>query len=301
MKARLLALALLATGLAGSVTPLYAREVAVAAQARSVSAPDPALQIKQLAQLFRNGDMIGLAQAVVPPSRWEEIKLVYELHRLEPTSDADRERFAEKIAKFTAPDAVDQLMLEIEPELEKARPQAPAAMLMAFGAMQMAVASPDSDLTDEQRATLQKALPGIQGWASSTDFLSSDSMRRALTLLTDAARQTGISDIDQLKALPLEGVLDRAGTVLAAAKQAVRVYGLDLDAIAASLQVEVLAIEGDTARVRTTVTVFDAPVWAEHELVLIEGRWYDAHSARHFLIDLDGHDRDHGQGHEAKS
>ena len=42
----------------------------------------------------------------------------------------------------------------------------------------------------------------------------------------------------------------------------------------ASTQVEVLEIVGATARVRTTVTVFDAPLSKEIELVLIDGRWY---------------------------
>ena len=128
-------------------------------------------------------------------------------------------------------------------------------------------------------AVLQAALPGVQQWASSTDFLSSATMRQALTLLVDAARRTGINDLDQIKALPLEGVLDRATPVLAAAKQAVRLYGLDLDAVADSLQVEVLEIDTERARVRTTVTLFGAPVWHEHDLQLVEGRWYGKHAA----------------------
>ena len=77
-------------------------------------------------------------------------------------------------------------------------------------------------------------------------------------------------------------MLHRAGTVLTAAKQAVRLYGIDLDAVADSLHVEVLAIDGETARVRTTITLFDAPVWAEHDLVLVEGRWYGKQAMIHW-------------------
>lgn len=294
MKRKLLSLALMAAFAAGPAFTSFAMAAAPSATA-AISAPDPARHVEDLARLFRAGDVTGLAEALIPPSKWEEVRLMYELKRLEPTSDEDRAEFAEKIAKFTAPDAVERLMGEIEPKLEEARPQAVGAMLMAFGAMQMAVASPESDLTPEQRAALESALPGIQGWASGTDFLSSESMRRALTLLTDAARRTGFSDLDQIKALPLEGVLDRAGPVLAAAKDAVRIYGVDLDQIADSLQVEVLEQTADTARVRTTVTLFNAPVWTDHDLVLVEGRWYGKQS----LVKFHDHDHDHGHDHDS--
>lgn len=290
MKARLLAVALAAATLTAPLSLPLSRDAHAATVATPVNVPDPASQIKQLSVLFRNGDINRLAEALIPPARWEEIRLVYELKRLEPTTEAERAHFVEKFARFTAPDAVDQLMAEIEPKLIEARPQAPAALLMGFGAMQMAVASPDSDLTAEQREALQKALPAIQDWAVATDFLSSTLMRQALTLLTDAARQSGIDDLDQLKSLPLEGLLDRAGSVFAAAKQAMRLYGVDVDAIAASLQVETLEVDGDAARVRTTITLFGAPLSKDHDLVLIDGRWYDAATARRFNVAF--HDND---------
>lgn len=289
MKSTLLSLALLA-GVAGANASLLAQPThTLSAQVAGVVAPNPADQVEELARLFRAGDLTGLAQAMVPPSKWEEMRTAYELARQQPVSDEDRAEFEEKFERITAPDAVDRLMAEIEPKLVEARPQAPGALLMAFGAMQMAIASPDSDLTDDQQAALQAAFPGIQRWAAGTDFLSSVVMRDALTLVTDAARRTGINDIDQLKALPLEAALDRAGTVFAAAKDAVRLYGIDLDAIADSLQVEVLDLNGDTARVRTTVTVFDAPVSLDHDLVLVEGRWYGKEAIVHVH---DGHELD---------
>jgi hypothetical protein len=294
MKAKLMSLAFVIAGVIGAGSPLMAQERAqVAASATKSAVPDPARQLQELARLFRQGDLAALAQAAVPPSKWTQIQLAYELQRLEPVSEADRAEFAEKLAKVTAPDAVDLLMAEIEPKLIEARPQVPGALLMGFGAMQMAVASPDSELTDEQRAALESALPGIQGWATSTDFLSSSTLRDALTLLTDAARRSGITSIDQLKAMPLEDVLDRASTVLVAAKDAVRLYGIDLDAVADSLRVEVLKIDGSTARVRTTVTVFEVPVWTDHDLVLVEGRWYGKDAIAHWSVDRDDEDHDH--------
>lgn len=288
MSRKLLPLALLAAGLACASFPLIAQPRAEApVRAAYAPTPDPARQILDLARLFRASDVPGLVRASLPASKWEEVRQAYELKRKEPISEDERVRFAESLQRFTAKDAVDQLMLEIEPKLEEARPQAPGALLMAFGAMQMAVASPESKLTEDQRLALQAALPGLQQWAGSTDFLSSQLMRDALTLLTDAARRAGINSLEQLQAMPLEAVLQRGAGVLTAAKQATRLYGIDLDAIAATLKVDVLEISSDTARVRTTVTVFDAPLSIEHDLVLVEGRWYGKQAAERFAAELD--------------
>lgn len=294
MKTKWLSLALTAALAAGSASAVPAQGIVQNPNAASaVGAPDPAAEIGQLARLFRAGDLAGLAQALTPRSKWETARAAFEVKRRKPTTESARARFAEKINELTAPDAVDRMMAKIEPELAKARPQLPGMLLMAFGGIQVALKSPDSKLTDAQRKAIESALPGFQRWATSTDFLSSESMRSALTRLTEAARGTGITDIDQLKALPLEGVLERASPMLAAAKDAARTYGIDLDAIADSLKVDVLDRNGDKARVRTTVTVFGAPVWAEYDLVLVEGHWYGEHvvaelRGMHDLDDLDG-------------
>jgi hypothetical protein len=284
MNRSLLTAALLAAGLAVAPASLPAREAPPIASAARISTPDPAVQIRHLGRLFRAGDLAGLAQGLVPPATWEEIRLAYELKQLDGVDDHERAAFAEQLDRIAGMDAVDRLMAEIEPQLEKARPQAAGALLLGMGAMQVALASPDSDFTESQRAALQSALPGIQRWAGSTDFLSSHTLRQALTLLTDAVRRTGVTDLDQLKQLPLESALDRAGMVFAAAKDAVRLYGVDLDAIADSLQVEVLEVDGDSARVRATVMLFGAPVWSEHDLVLVEGRWYGKDAVRRITL-----------------
>lgn len=288
MKRNLLSMSLLLAGLIGVTQPLLAVEGATAnRQVASVSMPDPAQQIRDLARSLRNNDLAAVVRAMVPPEEFQKLRQAYELERGKPVSDTERAEFEAKLARLTAPDAVDTLMAEIEPKLAEARPQAAGAVMMGIGAMQMALAAPDTDLTAEQRATLQAALPGIQRWVTTTDFLSSVSMRQALTLVTDAARGTGIGNLDQLKMLSFEEVLAKAGSMLSASKEAVRIYGLDLDAIVESTQVEVLAIEGATARVRTTVTVFDAPVSTELELVLVDGRWYGKEAVGAWHVEVD--------------
>jgi hypothetical protein len=285
MKTRALRIALLA---AFAFAPAAILAVGHAfSTARAATVTDPAQQVEDMARLFEAGDVIGLAKAAIPPAHYEELKVAWELHRLVPAPERERQEFSRHIARVTANDAVEQLMSEIEPKLAELRPQAPGAVLMGLGALQLAATSPESELTPEQRAALTTALPKIQSWASGTDFLSQDTMRDALTLLTDAARRTGIRDLDQLRALPLEGVLENAGKVFVAAKDAVSLYGIDLNEVARSLRAETLEIDGQEARVRATITVFDAPVSAEFDLVRVDGRWYGKQTLQHWRVQHD--------------
>lgn len=275
MKSSRLSMSLLFVGLISAVNPVFAQErVSSVSRSVSQSVPDPAVQIRELARVLRANDLAGLVRAAVPPSHYQLMRQSYEINRLKPITPAERSKFSEGIAKLTDANAVDKFMLEIEPKLIEARPKAAGALLIGMGALQVALASDDSELTAEQRAALQSALPGIQKWAAETDFLSSLSMRQALSLLADAARNTGVRSIDELKMLSFEQALAKAGTLLAASKQALYIYGLDINAIADSLQVEVLTQDSQTARVRTTITLFEAPISSEMDLVLLEGRWY---------------------------
>ena len=273
MKSSRLSMSLLFVGLICAVNPVFAQE-RVTASSVSQSVPDPALQIRDLARSLRANDLGGLVNALVPPSEYQRMRQAYELNRLKPITPAERVKFSQGIAKLTDANAIDKLMLEIEPKLVEARPKAAGALLIGMGALQVALASEDSELNPEQRDALKSALPGIQKWATETDFLSSISMRQALSFLADAARNTGVRSIDELKMLSFEQALSKAGTMLAASKQALFVYGLDINAIADSLEVQILKQEGQTARVRTTITLFGAPISSEVDLVLLEGRWY---------------------------
>jgi hypothetical protein len=286
-----IALSLLIAGLVSATGPLHAQNPSQNQRiaAKSTAVADPAQQIRELARMLRANDLSGVVQATVPPATYQQMRQAYELQRMQPTTEAERAKFAEGLAKLNAPDAVDQLMAEIEPKLVEARPQAPAALMMGLGALQMAVLSKDSELTDAERASLQQALPGLQQWATTTDFLSSMSARQALTLVSDAVRGTGIRSLDELKQMSFEQVLGKAESLLVAGKQALLIYGLDVNAITDTLQVDVVAIDGATARVRTTVTLFNAPVSREHDLVLVDGRWYGKAAVEHWSAHATAH------------
>lgn len=298
MRSTMLTLSLLAClGLAPQTLPAQTpTTVAMSA----VAAADPSVQLQDLVRQFRSNDLAAIVRGSLPPAHYQTLIDKYEEARSKPISDKDRADFAEGLQKLIAPDAVDQLMAEIEPKMRERAVQSEGMILMGLGAMNMAVTSPDSDLTEEQRAMLKRALPGIEAWVIETDFFNVDTLRQALTLVADAARRTGISDLDQIRMLSFEQLLAHGGRMLGAGKQAVKLYGIDLDAIVSTARMEVLEVEGDEARVRTTVTVFDAPLHFEQSLVLVEGRWYTKEAARDWNqqvhIEFDGEEPVEAEG-----
>jgi hypothetical protein len=296
MRSTMLTLSLLAClGLAPHSLPAQTPAVAYA----SAAAADPAQQLQELVRQFRSNDLAALVRGSVPPAHYQRLLDKYEVARARPISEAQRAEFSDDIQKLIATDAVDRIMAEIEPELRERAVQSEGMILLGLGALNMAINSPDSDLTEDQRAMLKNALPGIEAWIIQTDFFNTDTLRDALNLLADAARRTGISELDQLKMLSFDELLGHGGRIMAAGKQAVKLYGIDLDAIAASARVEVLELNGDTARVRTTFTVFDAPLHAEQELVQVQGRWYAKQAAEdwdaHMQIEIGDEDFPEGK------
>jgi hypothetical protein len=283
MKRKLIAVTLMAVSLCGLSAPIPV----LAKDAQTQAIVDPAQHLTELTKHIRNNDLANLMRVSMPAGQFQMLRGAYEMQRGKPITDEERAEFEEAISKLTAPNAVDTLMAEIEPKLREAAPQAEGGILMAIGAMQMAAASPDSDLTPEQRDMIRTLTPGVERWLKSTDFFNPAIAREAVTLVTRAAQDTGVQNLDQLKMLSFEEALGAAAKVMAASKRALRLYGLDVDAIASSARFQTLSVDGDVATVRATVTIFDAPLSHNIELRQIEGRWYGKDAVIRFQSDHD--------------
>jgi hypothetical protein len=263
-----LSLALMST--AGAAAPVQAErtpQIALLAQ------PDPAQQIMSHIRALQSSDMQALLRSATDQAGYDALRAKYEFARSAPIGEHDRKEFAESFGKLLAPDAENALMQEIEPELVKNRPQMAGALLMGFGAMQMALAKQDDSLSEAERSALQALVPEVQKWAGSTDFLSSDLMRKVIRIGVNTAKNSGIRSLDDAKALSFEQATQRADQVLLALKQAALVYNLPIDQILDSTRVQTLKVQGTEATVRSSVTVFGVPLSHEFELSFSEGRW----------------------------
>jgi hypothetical protein len=223
---------------------------------------------------FRANDLKALLEAALPPAQLDRFRAEWEAERQQPLSEEERLEFAASWGKLTAPDGVDRIMAEVEPQLAQLKPQLAGLIAMGQGIATMAIAQ-STELTEAQKAQATQFMNGLGAWASTTDFSDPTLLRQALTALAGGLRATGIQSLEEVHALSFDELLVRTGHALRGFKQALAVYGLSLDELADSVQTELLSETGDRARVRVSYTLFGTPLSFESELERRDGRWYD--------------------------
>lgn len=240
---------------------------AVAPAATAAAAMDA--QIKA----FRSNDLKALLEAALPAAEIERMRSEWDKNRAEPITDEDRAEFADSWGKITAADGVDKIMAEMEPQLAAMKPQLAGMIAMGQGMATMTIAE-STELTDAQKAQATAFMNGLSGWLGKTDFADAALMRKSLTALADGLRATGITKLDDIKALSFDELLAKFGPAVGGVKNALAAYGFSLDAIADSVKTEVVSEAGDSAKLKVSYALFDAPMSFESEMQKVDGKWY---------------------------
>jgi hypothetical protein len=240
-----------------------------AAQATTSAASTMAAQVSA----FRANDLKSLLEAALPPAQLDKLRADWDAERQEPLSEEERLEFAENWGKLTAPDGIDRIMAEIEPQLAELKPQMAGLIAMGQGVATMTIAQ-STELTEEQKAQATQFMNGLSAWASKTDFTDPALLRQSLTALAEGLRATGIQTLEDARALSFDELLTRVGKALGGFKQALAVYGFSLDEMADSVKTELVSETGDSARVKVSYSLFGTPLSFESDMERVDGRWY---------------------------
>ena len=250
-----------------TAAPAEKAAVQTAAPATAATAMDA--QIKA----FRSNDLKALLEAALPAAEIERMRSEWDKNRAEPITEEDRAEFADSWGKITAADGVDKIMAEMEPQLAQLKPQLAGMIAMGQGMATMTIAE-STELTDAQKAQATAFMNGLSGWLGKTDFADPALMRKSLTALADGLRATGITKLDDIKALSFDELLAKFGPAVGGVKNALAAYGFSLDAIADSVKTEVVSETGDSAKLKVSYALFDAPMSFESEMQKVDGKWY---------------------------
>lgn len=269
---------LIAVALAGALLAGCGKEEAAQAPTPEVKAVAPvaataATALDAQVKAFRNNDLKALLIAALPPAELEKIRADWDKKRAEPITDEERKEFADGWSKLTAPDGVDKIMAEVEPQLAEMKPQLAGMIAMGQGMATMSIAQ-STELTEPQKAQATAFLNGLGGWLTKTDFADPALMRKSLTALADGMRATGITKLDDIKALSFDQFLEKAGPAVGGVKNALLAYGFSLDSIADSVKSEIVSESGDVAKLKVSYALFDSPMSFESEMKKVDGKWY---------------------------
>ena len=242
----------------------------------SGDAPDQAILAS--AKLAKQGDIAGLLAHVMPPADFARIKAEWNTNKQDAeVSEDERARFAMAMSKLTAPDAVDTIYAEIEPDLRQFdaqyKQQLPSMVAMGQGYVQGMVQQ-NTTLSAAEKDQATAAIKAIAEWVQKTPFTDGAKVKQAIGHLADSARALELKTLDDVRALDFDASAPKLKIAVNGVKQVLDVYGFSLDRTLDSLKTEVLSNDGTNARVKVSYTLLDTPLSTETEMVKIDGRWY---------------------------
>ena len=245
------------------------------AQPPQPGAERPAQAVLQLARRLRANDIAGFATIALPPALHARVEAGWRTgHSRWPLEELPLDaKLPSLLATLSAPGAATQLQASFDRQFaHDARELRSAAT--ALGLFGVEYLRNEGDYSDAEREHYVQAVRALSRWAAAAPLADRSRARQLIGNLTSAARRTGIDAPDDFARLGMEESLARIGPFLGAVKQALKPYGLDLDATFAGIQADLVAQTGDTAQVRLRYTVGRDPIDAMVPMRRIDGRWY---------------------------
>ncbi|HMB43577.1 MAG TPA: hypothetical protein VKM00_06820 [Luteimonas sp.] len=266
--------------LAGCERPPAPAAVVVAPEANIPSTPAQAVQT--LSRHLRDNDLEAFARDAVPPSLHRQLEAAWRDGRTRwPLQELPFDkRLPGLMATLAAPDAPEHLRGTFERQFagQGGPIHSAVSSLGVFGARYL---QDQGDFSADERAHYTQLVVTVSAWARKAPLDDRVRAQQAIATLTDAARRSGLGSVDAFRALGMATSLRRMGRFQGVFKQALRAYGLDLDASLDGLRASLQQQTGDTATVRMRYRLDDQPVDALVSLQRVDGRWYLTDYLRH--------------------
>ena len=247
-----------------------------AAKISASDGPDKALMTS--VELAKRSDIAGLLQHSLPPADFDRIKAEWQNENAEePVTDEDRQKFAEMMARLTAPDAEQALFTEYEADLKQFdaqyQQQMPMMIAMGRGYVQAAIAQ-SSELSANEKEHANSAINALAGWVESTRFTDPELVKKAIAVVCKTARDLDLHTLDEVRGLNFDQSAPKLQIAVNGLKQVFDVYGFSINDTLASVKAETLSNDGNTAQVKASYTLLGTPLQTTTEMVKIDQRWY---------------------------
>ncbi len=249
-----------------------------------LSAPESAVTVPVTA--LKTNDFVSLFKAL-PAADQAKAKAEWDNSRRN-MSPSDKAQFSEQMDKFLAPNAVDVIVAEAEPNLADLNPAEMAAGVQMFGGM-MAMQMAQDPKTKDQGALLQQLVMDVAGWLPTSGIEQPAKLRQSATHFVNGVKALGVSNADELIALELDELLTRGGKATAELKKSFDVYGLNVDGLLGSIALNNLVGTGDARSGLLTFTAFGNPYKLPVDLKKKDGYWvFDTDKAAAALAPMTG-------------
>ncbi len=268
--AALLALAAAGCGGGERVTPTVASE--------------PTDAVALLTRHLRDNDLRAFARDAVPPELRPQLAAAWQAGRTRwPLEELPFDHKIPGMLAVLAADKADtRLRRSFEGQFANANGEIRAAA-KSLGLFGVKFLQTDIALSAEERAHYAQLVAVLSDWGTRAKLADPKRARGTIARLTLAARQSGLREETDFRRYGMDDTLRRLTPVVAALKESLRAYDLDLDRSLNAMTLSLVSQEGDQARVRMRYPLDGKTIDTVVAVERIDGRWY--------LSDFLGHAR----------
>jgi hypothetical protein len=246
------------------------------------SASGPAAAVEQLIQRLHDNDLVGFAQAAVPPAEYAQLETAWREGRSRwPLTELPLDDQLESLLTALAAPGSEQKLQQAfrrnfagqDKDLKEA-----ARSLGLFGVQYV---KREGVFTDEERAHYAQMIAALSEWAQRAPLSDPQRGMAAIPPLVAAARKTGLTDERSFREAGMSGSLRRLSPFFAQAKALLAVYGLPLNRSLAGLRTVLVDQKGDQAHARVHYSLGGSQIDTVVSLQRRDGRWYLTDYLRH--------------------
>jgi hypothetical protein len=261
---------------------VFALAVFVGGCHREVVAPgDPVAAVKGLAQALHDNDLVRYWRLSMPPALQKQMEARWKARLATapaPTEQQEKD-YARMMARLTAPDAEDKLYRSLDPKLKKLESEIGSQwpmMQTTAGIFIKGIIQANDKLSPAEKDHAQSVGLAVLDWAQPAVFTDRARARQAIAVMTTTARELALPTLAQARALELTPALEKLGVAVKGAKQLGLIYGLDVDAALAGIDVKLVAASGDVATMAVSYPLLGKTVSFQMDMIRRDGRWYSA-------------------------
>ncbi|MFT7530527.1 MAG: hypothetical protein ACI9FD_001532 [Gammaproteobacteria bacterium] len=245
-------------------------------------ADEPDTLITNAVEALKSNDLATLVRSSLGDAEFQQLGEQWDTsrqQRLGEISEQDRAEFAGFMGLLLAPGSEEMILSMIEPKLAELQTGLMqfVALFQGMGAMQIQQLT---DVDAEAKQNLTAALNASAQWITTNDLANTDKARQAIQIVVEKARALEIKSLDDIANLSYQNMLNKAGEVLALARDVLTNYGISVDALLDSIEVETLSNDGSKANVVTRFEFLGTPQSIESTLINQDGRWVSEDALR---------------------
>ncbi len=266
--AALLALATAGCGGGERVTPAVASE--------------PTDAVALLSRHLRDNDLQAFARDAVPPALRSPLADAWRAGRTRwPLEELPFDHKIPGMLGVLAADKADaHLRRNFEVQFAGAHGEIRAAA-KSLGLFGVKFLQTDAALSAEERAHYAQLVAVMSDWGGRAKLGDPKRARGMIARLTLAARQSGLREEADFRRFGMDDSLRRLTPVIAALKESLRAYDLDLNRSLDAMTLSLVSQEGDRARVRMRYPLDGKTIDTVVSVERIDGRWYISDFLRH--------------------